>query len=224
MNTRLIQESITHSPTAIQIAKNDNWENCYIIPALLSLPHPQKIQSYLDESPYEYVSAELVFKEADGNFILGLDHDPKRTKTTATEFLQSLVLLTKNYRSFGDFIERIGKVIPENMQMFSGDPDVVRIGIVNHWLSEGICTVWRKNQEKYIALSMLQQIFQENQKLLKTNLNYQGMSFVFNLNGENSGLCHWIKSPCSTFKNDYWILDPDKITLYLQRWLDINIV
>ena len=44
------------------------------------------------------------------------------------------------------------------------------------------------------------------------------MSFIFNIEGKQPGLCHWIKSPCSKRDNGVWKLDRQLILDYLHSW------
>ena len=102
--------------------------------------------------------------------------------------------------------------------LFKGEPDLIRIGIVDYWFSVGPILLWQKGWKKEIDNIILQERLSVKPEVVKTSLNYQGMSFIFNLNNSSPGMRYWIKSPCSKKVGDEWILDNDKIIHYLKDW------
>lgn len=216
-----INKFIVEKPSKIQIAKDDKWEDVWVIDLDKQLPSTEELQKYLQSSNFNYVSIEMLFEQSDGVYIFGMDYNEHLLTKTPYDFLAQSIDSTKRYTNFVSFIQELSMKFIGNAYIFIDEPDAIRIGVVNYWLSVGLCVVWQKDWSKNIQLTELRKKLESNQKLFKTNLNYQGMSFVVNLQGASPGICHWIKSPCSDKKGKYWVLSEQKIIQYLKEWADI---
>lgn len=214
-----VANSIKSKPTSIQIAKDGKWEDAWIVDVTKVEPSPSDIKDYLARSVYKDIAVEAVFEGAGGeHYILGLTFNNNLRVKTAESFLQSFISSCVQYDAFPSFIDRLNQqVIGQNVLM-TGDPDLIRIGIVNHWFSVGPCLVWEKDWPKEMSKKKLEERLQTKPAVIETALNYQGMSFIFNVEGKEPGLCHWMKSPCSLKENGLWRLDRTMILNYLHSW------
>jgi len=216
-----INKYIVNKPSKIQIAKDDKWEEVWIIDLTKRLPTSEELREYLQSSSFNYVSIEMLFEQSDGIYIFGMDYNDHLVVKTPFGFLMYVIGITHRFVDFNSFVQELSDKLIGKPYMFIDEADAIRIGVVNHWISVGLCIVWQKDWPKHIQLSELRKKLESNQKLYKTKINYQGMSFAVNLKGFSPGICHWIKSPCCDKKGDSWILSEQKIIQYLKEWADI---
>lgn len=218
MNLSLVSRYLTKAPTTLQIAKDGKWEESWIIPTMQGLPSLQEVKSYLEKEPFQTLELELIFQESKGTYIFGIDHSSRLLTSKPTDFLKVIFQLITKYRDFKNFIKAMDSDLIGSQYLLRQEPDVIRIGVVNHWFTIGPCQIWEKGKEKRMTENKLKMLLSKNPKVISTQLNYQGLSFVSGLNDSLSGVCHWIKSPCSYVKDGIWTLDTDMILNYLNEW------
>ena len=224
MKVDKINSCIVGRPSKVQIAKDDKWEEVWVIDVRKQIPSADVVQSYLQSSPFKYVSIEILFEQPDGVYIFGMDYNDHLLIKKPSDFLVTVIGVTTAYTDFPSFIKELNNRLIGKPYLFIDEPDAIRIGVINHWFSVGIWVAWKKGWSKTIRRDELQKKINSNPKLYKTTLNYQGMSFVFNLKGNSPGLCYWMKSPCSTKEGEYWVLSEQKISRYLKDWMDIAVI
>ncbi len=224
MNIDIISKSIIVKPTSIQIAKDRKWENAWILPCSQQFPTEKKVETYLKSESFETIEVELVFEQSNGIRIFGIDHTKHLLIPNPKDFILEIFKIVENYSDFISCIHLLDQSLIGNEYFLRQDPDLIRIGVVNHWFSVGPLLLWKKGQEKIMKRSRLKQHFLEKPKVFSTHLNYQGMSFVMNLASQVPRTCHWIKAPCSTKVGNRWILNPTMIQLYLNEWDDFQII
>lgn len=219
MNPTLFKD-IPNKTSAVQIALDDVWEKAWIIQPP-KRPILSDIEKYLTQ-PHKLVNVETIYHSSDGTYIFGLDYIPQGNNKDP-KFIDSFIQQGSNPTSFNHFLEILNQSLPFPQEFFNGFPDIVRIGVVNHWFSIGPIALWQKGNPLKISRDELNKILQSNPLVSRSNLNYQGMSFVYNLYPTPSQICYWVKAPCSHKENGYWQLDSNLIRKYLQRWLNIQI-
>lgn len=216
-----VAKYVKHKPACIQFAKDEVWEKAISIepgdPTAES-----RIQHFLKNGEFHTVSMEAMFEEKDLHYVFGLECTPRADKPYA-EILRIFLKETQQFKNFITFMENLESGITGDSYFLEGEPDKIRIGVVNHWQSVGPLFVWEKGMSKKLSLRELEDKLASRPDVFETNLNYQGMSFTFNIDGNPPGLCHWIKSPCSFPRGDIWKLDPDMVTKYLQEWGNLAI-
>ena len=219
-----VAKYIKSRPRTIQVAKDGKWEQSWIIELSQGSPSRMDIQDYMNRGAYKDVAVEVVFDEPQGqHFILGLTYNDYLHVKTAEEFLGVFIDASIHYDTFQSFIVKLNHQIIGQNVLFAGSPDLIRIGIVNHWFTVGPCLVWQKGWPKEMSKMQLDQRLATKPEVIETKLNYQGMSFIFNIKGDAPGLCHWMKSPCSMKEGDLWRLDRAMILRYLHDWQDFTI-
>lgn len=223
MNINKITKTIRTSPYLIQIAKDEVWEKTWNIDLLNTIPNKEEIKKYLDESEYKSVAVEALFASDNGVCILGLIFNNHLLIKTAVDFIDVFVKESSNFQDFEKYLDKLNKAFVGSNYLLNGEPDLIRIGIVNHWFSVGPCLIWQKGQVTKMSNEKLEELLETKPEIINTKLNYQGTSFVFNTNEVSPGLCHWIKSPCSRYKDGTWILDKQMILKYLEQWQGVDV-
>jgi len=223
MKIENISGCIRSKPTKVQIAKDDKWEDVWVIDLTQQAPSGDEIEKYLQSSSFQYVSIEVLFEQPDGVYIFGMDHNDHILVKTPHDFLMTVIGIATTYTNFGSFLQELDRKLIGKSYLLHDEPYAIRIGVVNHWLSVSLCIVWQQGWAKAIMRDELRQKLVSNPQLHKTKLNYQGMSFVVNLKGASPGLCHWMKSPCSTKEGEYWILSEEQVVNYIKDWADITV-
>lgn len=205
-------------PYLLQIAKDDVWEKTWDIDLSRPLPSDNDIEKYINASKYKTLAIEILFKKSKESFILGLSFNTGLLTGTLLDFLRTVVEETSHYADFISFVSRLDHKLVGKKYLLEGTPDLIRIGIVNHWFSVGPILLWQKGENKELSQGRLYEKYHFKPEVVKTSLNYQGMSFIYNIKNKSPGLCHWMKSPCSTYNKGVWQLDNMLILRYLQDW------
>lgn len=221
-----IAKYISRKPFLIQITKDNIWEEHEIwnIKPFDVLPDENAIISYLNKKAFKNVGIEALFKDdKDRVYILGLVYNCHLITKTPLDFLKIFISETARFVDYATFISNLDSKIIGQQFFLQGEPDLIRVGIVNHWFSIGPCDVWTKGEIKEMSHDLLEKKLSLKPEVVKTNLNYQGMAFLFNLKENEPGLRHWMKSPCSNYENGFWKLDEQLIFKYLHDWQDFKI-
>lgn len=217
-----ISKYIQSAPFRLQIAKDGKWESALSLsPVEVSR---DELQSFLERDSYSKIAVEALFTDSRGLvYVLGLQYNNSLFVKSVLDFLQLVIDGATNYHGFPLFIQNLDEKLIGQNNLLQGEPDLIRIGVVNHWFTVGPCLIWQRGQEKAMTDSLLREKLQYNPNVIQTKLNYQGMSFIFNIKEVSPGVCHWMKSPCSNFQNSIWRLDQPMILQYLHEWQDFSI-
>lgn len=219
MNSIIVSKFIVEKPYLLQIAKDGAWENTLNIDLLNVLFDTSRLKIYIQDKPFKYLDIEILFKNKENEvYILGLTYNRSLKSKTILDFLIIIISEAKNYSSFGQFIKNLDEKLIGVTCLLTGEPDLIRLGIVNRWFSVGPILIWQKSDRKIITQNDLLIKLKAKPEVAKTNLNFQGLSFIFNANQNLPGLRHWIKSPCSIKKVDHWEVNPETILFYLREW------
>ena len=98
---------------------------------------------------------------------------------------------------------------------------MVRIGIVNYWFSVGIVLIWERGNPKTLNLNDLGKYLATKPEVNETQLNYQGVSFIYKDN--EFDLYHWIKPQCGIKSNGNFVVDKNKVLSLFKTWFNFNI-
>ncbi|OGK18063.1 hypothetical protein A2866_02950 [Candidatus Roizmanbacteria bacterium RIFCSPHIGHO2_01_FULL_39_8] len=217
-----IAKYIKDKPYLAQVAKDGLWEKAFTINLIDPDFEEEKFQLYLEKNPFKNLDIELFFKNGDEIYILGISFNNNLYVSSVSDFIIILIQYGKKFRGFENLISNLDSKLVGESYLLQGEPDLIRIGIVNHWFSVGPILLWQKGWKKEINHDILQERFSTKPEVSKTNLNYQGMSFIFNLNNSTPGVRHWIKSPCSKKIENEWVLENGKIIHYLKDWTNFK--
>jgi hypothetical protein len=211
-------------PYALQIAKDGKWENPLIIklrPNSRS-DHTKKLAAFLGKEKFESLAIEAMFKDSAGLItIFGMIYS-KRLPLGELDFLAKFADAARDYRDFGGFISDLNKhVIGKAKLLLSGTPDIIRIGIVNHWFSTGPIQLWEKDKPRIMTPEQLENQLAQRPEIAETKLNFQGLSFIFNRN--DLGVWHYVKPGCSRRSGGKYRLDKRRILFLLKELADFKI-
>jgi hypothetical protein len=214
-----VAQYITKPPVAVQLCKDDKWEEAWIIQTSQKPPSKLALESYLQRNTTDNIAIELVFQEAEEKvYILGLFFNNHLIPKTAEDFLRMIMQEAWRDQDFTTLLTHLDQKLVGQTILLTEEPDMIRLGVVNHWFSVGPCLIWEKGWSKDISPQMLDQRLQANPQVMETDLNYQGLSFIFNLEEKQPGLCHLMKAPCSLKAKNIWNVDPMLVLKYLQDW------
>lgn len=223
MEINSVAKFIKSKPYLLQIAKDEVWEKTWNINLSKTIPTKEEIKKYLRKNKYKNIAIEALFKNDDGIYILGLIFNKHLLTKHAEDFISIFIRESLTFQDFATYVNNLDKSFIGGKYLFTGDPDLIRVGIVNYWFSVGPCLIWQKGWGKKISRAKLEERLQKKPEVINTKLNYQGMSFVFNVNETLPGLCYWIKSPCSKNVGGAWILDREMILKYLDQWQEFEV-
>ena len=211
--------AINAAPTTVQFAKDGVWEKAWIIDLENSHPTDKNLQNYIEKNPFNHLEVEVILQgNTETPYILGLSYNDHLQTKNPLAFLQKFLQIVSTYTEFTSFIQELDQQFVGHSHMLQDDPDLIHIGIVNHWFSIGSCLIWKKGEPKTMNKLMLEERLQKKPEVVETTLNYQGMSFVYNSGEKTPGLCHWLKSPCTHRNKGVWELDRSLILQYLRDW------
>jgi len=214
-----ISKYISSPPFAIQIAKDGNWEACWQIDLKVHIPREQEIDKFLLDSEFQSLAAELIFPD---QFIWGMTFRKGLKVSSPKGFIVLLLQLALSFEDFEAFCHDVEDHILGFPGLFEGDPDLIRIGVVNHWFSLGPILIWEKGSNRELVMSELETKLNTKPEVATTKLNYQGLSFIYATQDARLPY-HWIKSPCARQNENFWKVDPEKVATFMKEWLDFSI-
>lgn len=214
---------ISQEPFLIQVAKDQQWEETWNIPLSTEFSKRKAIVQYLKVKPFTSIAVEILFQGKEGVFIWGLLYNNKLKIKTPAEFLEIVIKAVGKYHNFTSLVNYLDQMVVGEKYFFTKQPELIRIGIVNHWFSVGPLDLWKRGQPKSFTRDNLVRKLKQRPELFQTYLNYQGLAFLFNLENKAPGLRYWIKTPCSRQKQGKWYLDVDLIMQFLTVWQGFKI-
>jgi hypothetical protein len=217
----ILSEVISTKPDVLQFAKDRKYEEAWII-NLHELPPSQKeIVEYVNKEKFETLIVEYIWnsKDDDNRFVLTLFLDKKCQLQDLKKFIDISLGLFYNYRNFESFINTIDTQIVGREYLLNGPVDSVNMSVFNYWLSVGPVELWKVG-DVYDSTAVTNKI-KARPNIEKTKLNYQGLLFRFNINGNLNGPYYGIKTPCCTKIGNDWIVDYDKVDFWIKLMLGL---
>ena len=216
---KILSQTITSKPDTLQFAKDRKYEESWIIPSSQSRPTRENIEDYLHKETFETIIAEFIWNSQDDDkrFVLTIFLDKNCKLKDSEKFISISLGLFYDYRGFNTLIKELDKQIIGNEYLFTNPVDAVNMSIFNHWLSVGPIDLWKKNESynKDIVKSKIM----TRPEIERTTLNYQGLLFRFNTNGEYNGPYYGIKTPCCNKIRNEWIVNYDTIDYWMRMML-----
>jgi hypothetical protein len=215
-----LSQTITSPPDTIQFAKDRKFEESWIIPRSEIRPNDDKVEAYINKEPFELLIVEFIWNSADDNnrFVLTVFLDKKCILQDHKKFIFLCLDIFYHDSVFTDLIEFIDKHIIGKPYLFLHPVESVNISIFNHWLSVGPVELWKKGElyDKQVVDNKIQ----ARPDIEKTTLNYQGLFFRFNVNGNYDGPYFGLKTPCCRKEGSYWVVDYKKIEYWMKVMLN----
>lgn len=216
-----LSEVITTKPDVLQFAKDRKYEESWIIPLDGMRPTAHEVDAYLKKDSFDLLIAEFIWNSTDDDkrFVLTLFFDDKCYLKSKTEFTDITLDLFYGYKDLGTFLETINQNIIGNDYLLKNPIDSVNMSVFNHWLSVGPVELWKKG-DRYDAEGIKNKIA-ARPEIERTQLNYQGLLFRFNIDGKQDGPVYGIKTPCCNKVGNEWVVDYDKIDYWMRLMLGI---
>jgi len=206
---------LKNPPDTLQFAKDRKYEEAWIISHRESPPTNKEIGSYLNRDTFNFIIVEYIWnsKDDDRRFVLTIFLDDKCKLKDPEKFISYNLDLFYQYPGLRKFMRALNDKIIGHDYLFQHPIEAVNIGIFNHWLSVGPLDLWKKGQP--YEQSTTEDLINTRIEIKESSLNYQGLLFSFNTDGEHTGPYYCIKTPCCTQVNLKWIVDFDKIHYWM---------
>ena len=214
-----LSEIITSNPDVIQFAKDRKYEEAWIKKLSEKRPSNVKINEYLVKDKFETIIVEYIWNSEDDNnrFVLTLFLDNKCKLRDPKEFINISLDLFYSYPGFNNFLDIINNKIIGSKYLLTNRVNAINLSVFNYWLSVGPVELW--NEEESYDFESVKSIIKTRPETEKTNLNYQGLLFRFNINGNLNGPYYGIKTPCCNKIGNNWIIDFDKVDYWIKLML-----
>jgi len=214
-----LAKKITSKPDVIQFAKDRKFEGAWIIPLSQNKPTKDEVDDYLSKEKFEVIIVEYIWNSTDDDnrFVLTLFLDKKCKLQDPKKFLEICFDFFYNYSDFSTFIKTIDLQIIGKPYLLLNKTDSVNLSVFNYWLSVGPVELWQKGNE--FNIEEITQKIKKRPEIEKTKLNYQGLFFRFNVNGQDDGPYYGIKTPCCDKQNDDWVINYKKIDYWMNIML-----
>ena len=219
---KILSEIIISKPDILQFAKDGKYEECWIIPLTQSKPSGKKIKDYLQKDKFKTLIVEYIWNSCDDShrFVLTLFLDKKCQLQDPKKFINISLDLFYDYQDFKTFIQVIDNKIIRREYLLNNPVDSIGIGIFNHWFSVGPAELWSKG-DKY-NIDIIKSKILAHPEIEKTTLNYQGLVFRFNTDGNLNGPFYGIKTPCCNKIGNKWTVDFKKIDYWIKLMLNVQ--
>lgn len=216
-----LAEIITSNPDVIQFAKDRKYEEAWIINLSEIRPSDEKIKEYLNKEKFEAIIVEYIWnsKDDDNRFVLTLFLDKKCKLQNPKEFINISLDIFYNYPGFSSFIKVIDDKITGSEYLLMNSVDSVNLSVFNYWLSVGPVELW--NRKEVYNSEKIKSKINSRPEIEKTKLNYQGLLFRFNIDGNLSGPYYGIKTPCCNKVGKEWIIDYKKVNYWIKLMLGL---
>ncbi|KKP87041.1 MAG: hypothetical protein UR89_C0008G0013 [Candidatus Roizmanbacteria bacterium GW2011_GWA2_35_8] len=211
-----LSKIITLKPDIMQFAKDRKYEESWILPIENLKPTDEIIDNYLSKEKFETLIVEYIWNSKDDNnrFVLTLFLDKKCQLQNPKEFVEICLNLFYNYQNFYNFIDTIDLQIIGKNYLLLNPVDSINIGVFNHWLSVRPVELWSRGEE--YNFDNVKSKIHAWPEIEKTNLNYQGLLFRFNVNGNVNGPYYGIKTPCCNKQESFWIVNYEKVDYWIK--------
>lgn len=216
-----LSKIIISKPDVIQFAKDRKYEEAWIINLSKLRPSERQIKKYLNKEKFETIIVEYIWnsRDNDNRFVLTLFLDKKCKLQNPKEFMNIDLDLFYDYRDFSSFIKMIDDKIIGQEYLLMNSVDSINLSIFNYWLSVGPVELW--NRGEVYNFDEIKSKINSRPEIEKTKLNYQGLLFRFNVDGNLNGPYYGIKTPCCNKVEDKWIIDFKKIDYWIKLMLNI---
>lgn len=185
------------NPVKFQVAKDNKYEEVWVIDLVNVLPSREEIQEYLQREPYRDIAIEIIWEQSEGSYVLTVFHNSNIKLQSEEDFIYSTLMILKDKPGFVGIIDKINSEVIGSDYLFSQELDLLRVGIFNHWFSTGPVDIWHKGEPREMTLEQLKAKFKGYENLLSTSLNFQALylAYSYGPDAEAPAVKHGFKVP-----------------------------
>lgn len=209
MNRNYINQNMRGEPFLIQFAKDYEFEKAFKIEPPYELSQ-QSLSDYLDDE-FDNLCVEIFVKDRTGRTVVfGFTYDKTMNLEDEYNFVETCLNLVKKYTDFEKFITKAEKLLLDGTSiMYEGEPDLLRIGILDYWFSTGPALIWKYGDENDVNEDYVKDVMKDWPEIVETELNTQGISWLFGK--ERYGVSHWIMWQCGEKQENKYFLDYKRV-------------
>ena len=211
----IIAQEISTKPDCIQFAKDRKYEEAWIFKSSEEQPGVEEIEKYLSDG-YKTLIVEFVWNSdvPEKQFVLTVFNDDHK-HVSDFAFIEISFSLLNHYTTFKKFLEDFDESIIGKQYLLTHPVDAVKMSIFNYWLSSVPIDVW-DNKEK-LDKTLVEKRILERIDITKTDLNFQGLLFMFNKDYTNAGPYYGLKTPCCHKVGINWEVDIKLVIYWMER-------
>ena len=218
----VISQMVTSKPDVIQFAKDRKFEESWIITLVSTKPTEQDINNYLLKEKFEILIVEYVWNSNDDNkrFVITIFLDKNCKLQDPKKFVNISLDIFYHYSDFLTLIKIFDTRIIGNEYLLVNPVESVNLSVFNHWLSVGPVDLWKSGD--FYNIDSITEMIKARPEIEKTKLNYQGLLFRFNINGNFNGPYYGIKTPCCDRLGDSWLINYEKVGYWIEKMIGVN--
>jgi hypothetical protein len=206
-----ISKLIKNSSGVIQFAKDGKYEESWIISINDSRPTIEEIKNYVEADNYQKLIVEYIWNQDidEERYVLTVIQDDGCIEKDRNKFVEKCLGIFYGELSFDDLVKQIDKQIVGREFLLQHPVQRVRLGVFNHWFSVGPIEMWDTGDD--LSKEVIEQKIKVRPEVEKSNLNYQGLAFIYNFDGSLPGPYHILKTPTCHKKDEGWAVDTDLV-------------
>jgi len=216
------EKEITSLPITIQFAKDRKFEEAWIINRNDPQPSEEEIEKYLDDQ-FNLLIVEYKWQEDEdaSPYVLTVFLDERCKLQDRRLFIKKCLGFFYEYKDFSTLINDYNKQIIGRESLLSTPIEGIRMGVFNHWMSVGPIDLWNIGEK--LDLNAIKNKIIARPEVEKTDLNFQSLFFVFNVDGKNGFPYHGIKTPSSNRVGKVWVVDYERVEFWIRNLLAVKI-
>lgn len=215
MIKNIIAAELITPPDTIQFAKDRKYEEAWIFKTDEEQPGVAEIEKYLSDG-YETLIVEFIWNNevSEKRFVLTIFNDYHKRINDFELIINSFSFAT-HYSTFSNFIKDLDEAIVGREYFLTHEVDAVKMSIFNFWLSSSPIDVWDRSEQ--FDLDLIDERIRARSDIMKTDLNYQGLLFMFNKDYTKGGPYYGLKTPCCHKNGKFWEVDIALLNLWVKK-------
>lgn len=212
-----INQEINSSAQIIQFAKDGKYEQAWVIDSKDNRPNQSDIKSYISREAFDKLIVEYIWNPNDdaGRFVLTVIQDETCELKDHQAFINSNLDTLYDKRDFLTTVQAINSRIIGKDFLLESPAELVRLGVFNHWFSVGPIDLWKHGE--VLDKQVVEKRINSRPEVQSSSLNYQGLAFIYNYDGELSGPYHILKTPCCRKDGKNWVVDNELVFEWMKK-------
>jgi hypothetical protein len=212
-----INQEIKSPAQTIQFAKDGKYEKAWIIDSKDNRPNQSDIESYISREAFEKLIVEYIWNPNDdaGRFVLTVIQDETCELKDHEAFINSNLDILHDKRDFLTTVQAINSRIIGKDFLLESPAELIRLGVFNHWFSVGPIDLWKRGE--ILDKQVVEERINSRPEVKSSSLNFQGLAFIYNYDGELSGPYHILKTPCCRKDGKNWVVDNELVFEWMKK-------